>query len=488
MSWEKAWRAYRRWWLGLEVSPVKLTLFRVTFFALLGLNAWLEVAHAPRYGAGGFNVSHVTALGWLLPTPSRALMLCLFLAQGYLALRLVFGEVSRIGLGALAALFGAGYFISQVDSYQHHYLIFLLLICACFVPFGAGDEKRSAWAVRLILVQVSLLYFWAAISKLDPLWLDGHTLAVQIRVDWVRDLVEAVFGAPAGPGDFGGWSKVAKLVLMTELFLAVAIHVPLLRRVALVVGPLFHLSVELSGFKIGLFSYFMIALYILVVPDPWLERLASMARPALEGAAALFRRARGALAPAGPGLAAIAAGSLLLLALPWSGEAWWAAGLAFVFGAVELARRRPVALAHLLACAALVALAGLHSEPARDHYRYWGGSHRRLGEQEEATRIYQQVVDRWPDYAAGHTSLGNLYRRAGEDAKAIEQYRRAEDLSLFDDRPYLGEAMCQRRTGRTEEAIAAARSARWRAYLTGEHRRRRRADAILARLSGARSR
>ena len=75
------------------------------------------------------------------------------------------------------------YFGSQLDSYQHHYLVAMLLVIACFVPWQPAVELDAVrtWALRLLLVELAIVYLWAAISKIDPLWLDGTALAGQTR-------------------------------------------------------------------------------------------------------------------------------------------------------------------------------------------------------------------------------------------------------------------------------------------------------------------
>src|SRR5687767_10151526 len=45
-------------WFGFEVSWAKLLLTRLVVFVLLAVDAITEIAHAPRYGAGNFNVGH----------------------------------------------------------------------------------------------------------------------------------------------------------------------------------------------------------------------------------------------------------------------------------------------------------------------------------------------------------------------------------------------------------------------------------------------
>src|SRR5437899_8879012 len=55
-------------WFGFEVPWAKLGVGRFVFFALLALDALLDFAHAPRYGAGNFNVAQLPLLDGLGPT------------------------------------------------------------------------------------------------------------------------------------------------------------------------------------------------------------------------------------------------------------------------------------------------------------------------------------------------------------------------------------------------------------------------------------
>ena len=77
------------------------------------------------------------------------------------------------------AIYGWLYFASQLDSYQHHYLVWLMLLLACFVPWQRPHGAKPAthirtWAIRLLLVQLAIMYLWAAISKMNGAWLMAH--------------------------------------------------------------------------------------------------------------------------------------------------------------------------------------------------------------------------------------------------------------------------------------------------------------------------
>ena len=263
-------------------------MFRFAFFALLAVDAFLQLAHAPRYGAGGFNVQHLP--GAPLPEPGRASITFAHAAMCLLFALVAQGILTRVTLPLVTLLYGWAYFSSQLDAFQHHYLVWLLLVVLCFVPHAPEPRLPTAapttprhmrsWAIRLVLVQVGIVYLWAAISKMTPLWLDGTAIDIQISDG------AAVRGLTASLG----FATVAKLVLVAELVLAIAVWWRPAWPVALAAGIGLHAGVELIGLDIGLFSYLMFAVYLLVIPD----------RAYLALAAWIGRGVRGRATCAGP--------------------------------------------------------------------------------------------------------------------------------------------------------------------------------------------
>jgi hypothetical protein len=180
---------WNRFWFESDVLRVRLDTFRAVFFGLLAFDQWmLMVVHAPRYGVGGFNVSHLPSLDPILPVPTAGLMTLAFFVGGFLSLRVALGIATRGSLYALTVIYGAAYFWSQADSYQHHYLIALLLLLCCFLPHevltglerpadGAPRPPRvRSWATRLIYVEVSIVYFYTAVTKTTEEWMNGWAL------------------------------------------------------------------------------------------------------------------------------------------------------------------------------------------------------------------------------------------------------------------------------------------------------------------------
>ena len=483
---------YESWWMNASASREKLAVFRVAFFAIVGVDAMLQISHAPRYG--GFNVANLPIIASVLPELGRTGMMTVWVLQAYLAVRIAVGGATRWAVVALCCLFGYAYFISQLDSYQHHYLVFLALVLCCFVRWDRpgklfAGKLESAWPIRTLLVVISIVYVFAAIAKLEAAWIDGTALTVQLSKPWVRQIVESWFGAPivrdGALVDAGGYGTVAAILVLAELFLAIAIHIPKLRIAAFIVGVGLHLGFEFSGFEIGLFSYFMCAIYTLVLPDRWFVAMGRWLRPAfgmIDGAIASLRsRVTGSFSATWATAAVCFAGGAAGIAmLPYDGVTA-AIVLVIVLGFAGVmerrrgsdAKRRAVAsmsISHLVACVAIILTSSV-TGTARDYHRYWAASLREMGNIEQAVPTYERAVELDPDYAPGHSSLANLYRRTGRHDEALEHYAIAQRLEPDNWRPYAGEAMTHDAMGRGGPALEAAQKALARNPNHGESQR-----------------
>lgn len=444
-------------WFGFDVAWAKLFAFRLVFFGLLALDALLQVRHAPRYGASGFNVAQLPLLDDLGPTRvsyAVAQLLC-----AYLFVLAALGVATRVVLPAVTAIYSWLYFTSQLDGYQHHYLVALLLGIACFVPSerpaDATPEKPiRTWAVRLLLVQLGILYLWAAVSKMDHAWLDGSTLSGQIQGS-LRSLID----------DSVGIKAVARLTILAELTLAVAVWLRPAWFVALPIGVSFHVGILFSNLEIGLFAYLMLAMYLLVIPDRAYVWLAEQ-KP-LE----VLRRLR---AP-GPArdlvtgiatLAGIAVGTVLVALLC---RFDFALGVALGLGLVPIGlvayrrlRGKPAGIeigaAHLIALLLWV-LVDRTTTVSVDYYRFWGGSSRRLGETESAERAYRRMVEIAPDEGSGHYQLGRILLKRGEEQEGLAELHRAQEIETARARSYVAEAQYLAGKGRAAEALAKAEEA-----------------------------
>lgn len=441
-------------WFGFELPWAKVALARFLVFGVLAVDAFLQISHAPRYGAGDFNAAHLPFLDAL--GPGRAGFEVGQLLVGYLFALAACGIATRLVLPIAAALYAWLYFGSQLDSYQHHYLVALLTALACFVPWqrpaGASPETPvRSWALRLILVQLGIVYLWAAISKLDASWVDGRVIG-RVLTGAVHTVVDRTIGMKA----------MAIATIAIELLLACTIWLRPGWKLAAPLGILLHLGIAAGSLEIGAFAYLMLALYVLVLPDAFVVWLAD-APPlrALRGALHRLTATSGWLWWALAVAAGIALASLVRL------EHTLAAGLAATAVAVAIAIRarlaggRPgaaLAAAHLAALALWV-FADRASSVAEDYYKFWGGSQRRLGDLAQAERAYRRLVEVSPDLELGHYYLGQILVGSGRGAEGVPHLHEAQRTAPGLARAWMEEARYLAAQGQHADAVAKARQA-----------------------------
>jgi tetratricopeptide (TPR) repeat protein len=237
---------------------------------------------------------------------------------------------------------------------------------------------------------------------MDPLWLDGQTINTQITPAWAREVLD------------GHYKELAWMVLLVELGLVVAWQVRKLAPFALVVGVGMHISIEVLDFRIGVFSYLMVAMYTLLLPEGVVRWLTSRVHvpdnPAPEWLLAVVA-------------AVVAVGWWLL---PFQGSALVAGGFLVVLVPIA-AQTRASALVQL-AFPALIWTAHGMSDVARDYYRYIGGDTRRRALPEEALEAYTQVTHIDPAYFSGHIRRGDLLMTLGRPGEALDAFSVAASL------------------------------------------------------------
>jgi hypothetical protein len=445
-------------WFGFDVPWAKLVLARVIVFALLAIDALMQIEHAPRYGAGNFNVAQLPLLDAL--APGRVLYSASQLVLAYLFILVACGALTRYLLPIATAIYGWLYFSSHLDSYQHHYLVWLLLLLACFVPWQrpagvnllATTPVRS-WALRLIYIQLAILYLWAAISKLNSAWLDGRTLSGQMSGS-IRSLIDATVGIKGA----------AWIVVLVELVLAGTVWRKRTWIVAAPLGIALHAGILATSLDIGLFAWLMLGLYVLVIPDRVWTYLAELSP------ARALRAAMGVFASWFDGalqwLVWIFAAAIgLVLAGISRFDHGWPVGLVLLlvtFVAAIVLRKR-VSIAHL-AIAQLLAfgtwtIVDRGTKTASDYYRLWGGSAKRLGDAKTSEYAYRRMTEVAPDEGGGHYQLGKLLLERGASEEGIEQLHYAQRMEPLKSRSYIAEARWLAAKGQLDEAIQKAREA-----------------------------
>ena len=195
------------------VEPVdigSLVMARV-FFGLLML--WMVIRYFGKGWIGKywiepeFNFGYF-GLDWVAPWPGDG-MYWHFLALGVLAALVVFGLLYRLA----AALFFVGFtyvfLLEQARYLNHAYLVCLVSFLMAVAPAhraGSLDVKlglcrRSdtvpAWCLWLVRFQISVVYFFGGIAKINGDWLAGEPLRAWLSRRMDYPLIGFLFGEEA---------------------------------------------------------------------------------------------------------------------------------------------------------------------------------------------------------------------------------------------------------------------------------------------------
>ena len=262
-----------------EVGEVqRLGLVRLALGFFLFRQALHDVQHATDWGYFGTRF-HIPMLAeaWVPSATGFALVEAALLALGALVV---------IGVAARPSLFVsgvAGIYLLACDRMRYHHHIYTLYLMAILLAFSpcdrswargrrwARDDERTGplWAMRLLQLQLSIIYLASAGSKLlDPDWRSGRVLADRVLrfghhavARGVPQLIVDLLRSPLGG------HLMAKGAIVTELGLAVALWHPRTRRLAAWVGISFHVVIDLTT-GVDIFSWLSISILYLFATYP----------------------------------------------------------------------------------------------------------------------------------------------------------------------------------------------------------------------------
>lgn len=288
-----------RFWYE-ERDPLSLGVFRALFAACLAMELPGTQIQSTYAVQGGFHLPYFP-----FPTPvSPELYQLLHAAQFPFILLLGLGALPRLSAGILLALQSYVFFADKLNFRNHPYFFQLLLLFLMFAPSGQafslpaavrglfdrarrGGTGRSSLTApvtmqRLMQIQVSIVYFYAALHKMTAQFLGGQVLADlmggSVSGGPVGNLLAGLlapatlerFRASAARPEF--WVPAAWLTVILEVSLPFVLWVPRWRTAAMIFGIGFHLMIGYT-MRIGVFSAAMIASYLLFLDPETLPRL-----------------------------------------------------------------------------------------------------------------------------------------------------------------------------------------------------------------------
>lgn len=227
---------------------------------------------------------------WLPKLPAQLIPLYI-LVWCCAAISFTIGWHTRICGFALALILGYSITLDQQTYSNHVYLLALVVLLLTLARCGGRyslDARRGerletapAWPVTLLKIQLSIVYAFAALAKLNVLYISGAIMAAQISNGWIIALPDA-------------WQRwevtmpLAALSILTELFLAIAFWSRRYRNLALGIGVGLHVTIVLSfpassALALTVFGLTMFALYLPFwhwspQPSTLIEPFATLAR------------------------------------------------------------------------------------------------------------------------------------------------------------------------------------------------------------------
>ncbi|EGG19666.1 hypothetical protein DFA_00244 [Cavenderia fasciculata] len=273
-----------------QVGVSTLVLFRFLFFSLMAIDFWNELPRAANYwrGISEFNVPHFTSsssstLLYLtnhLPLINDTTFIICAITALFLSVRCAFGFVctTRFECLFIATIKAWMVLSSQTDNYQHHYLLVLVLFILSTLSFNFNNDKEKnniiqcPWQIRLLFIQLSIVYFWTSVAKLNESWIDGSVLPRMVGPEF-KETLASVLGTISPILADNSMAILSVSTLVAELFLVFALHIPFLYPIVSFTGISMHVLMGSSGLRIGTFSYFMTLFYVFTLPRQFSDLL-----------------------------------------------------------------------------------------------------------------------------------------------------------------------------------------------------------------------
>ena len=203
---------------------------------------------------------------FLQPLPGNG-MYFYFGLMAALGLMIMLGAWYRLAMAGFAILWTIIYLMQKSNYNNHYYLMVLMCWLMCFMPanrYYSVDVKRKpgieagscpGYIPLLIMVQTAIIYFYAAISKINADWLSGKFIALQFAPLTARRIIGPIYG-----------SQYFQLFIVYSGFLFDLLIIPLLcwkktRNFAFILFCCFHIFNSFS-FMIGIFPWLSIAMAV----------------------------------------------------------------------------------------------------------------------------------------------------------------------------------------------------------------------------------
>jgi vitamin K-dependent gamma-carboxylase len=273
-------------YLDTPISNLPLVLFRIFWGFLMMVEAWGAL------GTGWVKKLLVDEpypfpfidFEWLLYLAGPWMYFHYFL-MGLAGIGIMLGWRYRLSAAVWLLLWACVYFMQKIHYNNHYYLMLLLSAWMLVLPAQAAYSidvraKRTPqqhfiprWIVLFFVLQITIVYTYAAAAKLYPGWLEGDYVRIMLA-SGVRSAIDSHYPAFIIP--ILEWPPLVYVLVYGGLFFDALIAPALMfrqtRLLAFVLSCVFHLFNSLV-LQIGIFPYLAIALCVFFFPKEHLINL-----------------------------------------------------------------------------------------------------------------------------------------------------------------------------------------------------------------------
>ncbi len=269
------------------IDNAPLIIFRIFFGLLLALESFGAIVTGwvrRNLIEPEFTFSHI-GMEWLQPLPGNG-MYFYYCIMGVLGIFVMLGYKYRWSLLAFTILWSGVYFMQKSNYNNHYYLLILISIMMWMLPankYASLDAKINPeikslnmpqWCSWVMMGQVAIMYFFAALAKFYPGWLDG-SFTRQLFYNSPFPSLEPILSHNHFHL-FIAYSGIAFDFLIIPLFLYKKT-----RTVAFFSALFFHLFNSIF-LQIGIFPFFALSFIVFCYPPEFIRNLFFKKKPAIE--------------------------------------------------------------------------------------------------------------------------------------------------------------------------------------------------------------
>ncbi len=270
----------------IDNSP--LILFRITMGLLIAAESFVAIFTGwvkTNLVEPSIPIPHI-GFDFLVPLPGYG-MYIYFSIMGILGLLIMLGYKYRYTLGLYTLMWTSVYLMQKASYNNHYYLLILVCLIMLFLPadqYASLDAKKNPslkslsmprWCSWVMILQMTIVYFFATLAKFYPDWLDGTFTGI---------LFSNLSNFPVLGSTFTEkWFHI--FIAYAGIFFDGLIIPALLwkktRNVALIASLIFHLFNSVT-LQIGIFPYFALSFIVFFYSPETIRQIFFKKKPRLQ--------------------------------------------------------------------------------------------------------------------------------------------------------------------------------------------------------------